>query len=116
MKSFTMCFPILPGKTATWKAFNQELGHSRKVEFDAMMKRCGVSRSRTWLQTTSQGETCFSLHEGSSPDRMVTQLMKVNDSFGQWFKGKMMECHGIDFSGPDSMSKFMVQNGMDCNH
>jgi hypothetical protein len=116
MKSFTMCFPILPGKMETWKAFNQELGHARKVEFDAMMKRCGVSRSRTWLQPMPQGEACFSLHEGSSPDRMISQLVKANDQFGQWFKDKMRECHGVDLDGPQSVSKFVVQMGMDCSH
>ena len=77
MKSFTMCFPILPGKMDAWKSFSQELGHGRKVEFDAMMKRCGVSRSRAWVQKTAQGEVSFELHEGSSPDRMIQMLAKA---------------------------------------
>lgn len=116
MKSFTMCFPILPGKAEAWKAFAKELGHSRKVEFDAMMKRCGVSRSRTWLQKTPTGEVSFALHEGSSPDRLVTQLAKANDPFGMWFKSKIQECHGINLDGPNAIEKFVVDMNMDCNH
>jgi hypothetical protein len=110
-----MCYPILPGKVEAWKAFNKELGHARKAEFDAMMKRCGVSRSRTWLQKMPQGEMSIALHEGSSPDRMMTQLAKANDPFGTWFKTKMMECHGIDL-GTTELEKFVVENNLDCSH
>jgi hypothetical protein len=116
MKSFTLCCPILPGKTEAWKSFNQELGHARKMEFDAMMKRCGVSRSRTWWQKMPQGEMAFVLHEGSSPDRMMNELAKANDPFCMWFKGKVKECHGIDMNAPNASMPVMVELKMDCMH
>lgn len=115
MKAYTMCSPIVSGKVETWKAFNKELSHARKTEFDSMMKRCGISRTRTWLQKTPQGEMAFALHEGSSPDRMMSELAKANDPFCTWFKGKMKECHGIDVEAGGT--GFMVtEQSMDCTH
>ena len=116
MKSFTICTPILPGKSDSWKAFTQELAHARKVEFDAMMKRLGVSRSRTWLQKTPQGDVAFVLHEGSSPDRMMTELAKANDPFAVWFKSKMTECYGVDMNASKVSVPVATELKMDCLH
>lgn len=116
MKSFTLCCPILPGKTEAWRSFNEQLGHARKVEFDAMMKRFGVSRSRTWFEKTASGEFAFILHEGSAPDRMMRELAKANDPFCTWFKSQIKEVHGIDMNSPSPASPAAVELRMDCVH
>ena len=47
-------FPILPGKTADWRAFIAELNGPRQKEFSESRRRAGV-HERTFLQPGTQG-------------------------------------------------------------
>src|SRR4029079_3759460 len=51
MPMMAVAFPILPGKTAEWRAWMDEINGPRRDEFDASRKAAGV-HERTFLQQT----------------------------------------------------------------
>ncbi len=58
-----VAFPILPGKTAEWRAWMEELNGSRRQEFDESRRRAGV-HERTFLQSTPMGDLVIVTLEG----------------------------------------------------
>ena len=58
MPLMAVAFPILPGKTAEWRAWMDELNGARSAEFADSRRRAGV-HERTFLQSTPMGEPLY---------------------------------------------------------
>ena len=99
MATMAVAFPILPGKTAEWRAFMAELNGSRREEFNASRRNAGV-RERTYLQSTPMGDEVIVTLEGDDPGRSFGQMMHATDPFTTWFLGKVKDVHGIDLTAP----------------
>ena len=92
-------FPILPGKTADWRAFMADLNGSRHQEFSDSRRRAGV-HERTFLQATPKGDSVIVTLEGDDPGRSFRQMMTANDAFTTWFVGRVKTIHGVDLATP----------------
>jgi hypothetical protein len=94
-----VAFPILPGKTAEWRSFMDEINGPRQAEFSASRRRAGV-HERTFLQPTPMGDLVIVTLEGDDPVRSFGQMVSATDSFTSWFLERAGAVHGIDLTAP----------------
>jgi len=99
MPMMAVAFPILPGKTAEWHAWMEEINGPRRDEFVESRRRAGV-RERTYLQSTPMGDLVIVTLEGDDPGRSFGQMVSADDAFTKWFIGKAQAVHGVDLSAP----------------
>ena len=93
--------PIVPGKKKSWEAWIAELNGPRKAEFKEMNQRYGLTGHRAWLQQTPDGQhTVIAVHDGPGGDEFLGKLATSEHEFDAWFRGKIEEAHGMDFSAP----------------
>lgn len=90
-------YPILPGKTAAWRTFMEELNGPRHKEFSDSRRKAGV-HERTFLQPTSKGDTVIVTLEGTDPAVAFRQMMGAKDPFTTWFISQVRAIHGIDLT------------------
>jgi len=99
MPMMAVAFPILPGKTAEWRAWMEEINGPRHDEFVESRRRAGV-RERTYFQPTPMGDLVIVTLEGDDPAHAFGQMMSADDAFTKWFLGKVQAFHGVDLSTP----------------
>jgi hypothetical protein len=99
MPMMAVAFPILPGKTAEWRAFMDELNGPRRDEFVASRRRAGV-HERTFLQPTPMGDLVIVTLEGDDPGRSFGQMVHATDAFTTWFVERATAIHGVDLTAP----------------
>jgi hypothetical protein len=93
--------PILPGKLDAWEAWMVELTGPRKAELDDMNARYDLTGHRAWLQQTPDGHhMVVVVLDGPGGDTFMGTLAGSDNGFDAWFRGKVTEVHGVDFSGP----------------
>jgi hypothetical protein len=97
MPMMAVAFPILPGKTAEWRAWMEEVNGPRRAEFDASRSAAGV-HERTFLQQTPMGDLVLVTLEGDDPGRAFGKMMSVDDEFTKWFTERAQAIHGIDLT------------------
>jgi hypothetical protein len=107
MTLIAVAFPILPGKTAEWRAFMKELDGPRHAEFAESRRRAGV-RERTFLQATPMGELVLVTLEGDDPGRSFGQMVSAKDPFTTWFLERVKAIHGVDLAIPMSLPSELV--------
>jgi len=95
MPLMAVAFPILPGKTAEWRAFMEELNGPRREAFVESRRRVGL-HERTFLQQTPMGDLVIVTLEGDDPGHAFGQLMSSTDEFTTWFIERATAVHGID--------------------
>jgi hypothetical protein len=92
-----VAFPILPGKTADWQSFIDELNGPRRADFADSRRRLGV-QERTFLQPTPMGDLVIVTLEGENPARSFGQFVHSTDEFTLWFMERVKAVHGIDLT------------------
>jgi Family of unknown function (DUF6176) len=97
MPMMAVAFPILPGKTAEWRTWMEELNGSRSEEFIDSRRRAGV-HERTFLQSTPMGDLVIVTLEGDDPGRAFGKMMSADDAFTKWFAERAKEIHGVDLT------------------
>ena len=95
MPVMAAAFPILPGKTAEWRTFMEELNGPRREEFLESRRRVGV-HERTFLQQTPTGDIVIVTLEGDDPGHAFGQMMSATDDFTAWFIERATAVHGVD--------------------
>ena len=95
MPLMAAAFPILPGKTAEWRSFAEELNGPRREEFVESRRRAGV-HERTFLQQTPTGDIVIVTLEGDDPGHALGQMMSSSDAFTAWFIDRATAVHGVD--------------------
>jgi len=105
-------FPILPGKTAEWRAFIDELNGPRRSDFVESRIAVGA-RERTFLQSTPMGDLVIVTLEGDDPARSFGQFVTSKDAFTLWFLERVKAIHGVDLAAPmpdGSPSKLVIDS------
>jgi len=112
MPMMAVAFPILPGKTAEWRAFMEEINGPRRAEFLDSRRRAGV-RERTFLQPTPMGDLVIVTLEGDDPGHAFGQMMGAGDAFAAWFIEQASAVHGVDVSAPltGAPSELVIDTG-----
>ena len=96
-----MAIPIAPGKLEAWEAWIAEVNGPRKAEFDDMNARFDLTAHRAWLQKTPDGQNLvIAVHDGPGADEFIGKLAMSDNDFDKWFRGKIEDVHGMDFSAP----------------
>ena len=93
MPMMAVAMPLLPGKTAAWRKWLEELNGPRRQEFVESRQRVGV-RERTFLQPSPMGDLVIVTLEGDDPGSAFGQMMSANDAFSTWFADRAREFHG----------------------
>ena len=78
MPLMAVAFPILPGKTAEWRVFMDELNGPRHAEFIDSRRKAGV-HERTFLQSTPMGDLVIVTLEGDDPGHAFAEMMSADD-------------------------------------
>ena len=99
MALMAVAFPILPGKTAEWRAFVNELGGARHQEFAESRRRAGAHES-TFLQSTPMGDLVIVTLEADDPAASFGRMVSATDPFTRWFLEQVKAVHGVDLSAP----------------
>jgi hypothetical protein len=99
MPLMAVAFPILPGKTAEWHAWMEELNGPRREEFLDSRRRAGV-HERAFLQPTPMGDLVIVTLEGEDPARSFGQMVEAKDAFMTWFIERAKAIHGVDLTAP----------------
>ncbi|MEJ2264486.1 MAG: DUF6176 family protein [Anaerolineales bacterium] len=100
MSQFAMAVPILPGKTQELKRWAQESQGPRRKEYTASRRRLGILFEKVFIQPTPQGDLLLLFFEDVDHARMNQVLASSQDPYDVWFRQKMQEITGIDFSQP----------------
>lgn len=95
MPMMAAAFPILPGKTEEWRAWQAELNGPRYQEFVESRRRAGV-HERTFLQSTPMGDLVIVTLEGDDPEHAFGKMMGATDAFTTWFIERGKTIHGLD--------------------
>jgi hypothetical protein len=111
MPLMAVAFPILPGKTAEWRAWMEELNGPRHAEFADSRRRAGV-HERTFLQPTPMGDLVIVTLEGNDPSGSFGRMINANDAFTTWFLERAQAIHGVDLSAPmtESPSSLVIDS------
>ncbi len=111
MPIVAVAFPILPGKTAEWRSWMDELNGPRRTEFAASREAAGV-HERTFLQSTPMGDLVIVTLEGDDPGRAFGKMMGANDAFTTWFVERARAVHGVDIAQmpPGAPSELVVDS------
>jgi len=112
MPLMAVAFPILPGKTAEWRAWMAEVNGPRHAEFAESRRRAGV-HERTFFQPTPMGDFVIVTLEGDDPGRSFGQMVGAGDAFTAWFLERAQAVHGVDLSAPmtEPLPELVVDSG-----
>jgi hypothetical protein len=94
-----VAFPIVPGKTAEWRSFMDELNGPRHADFSEARRKAGV-QERTFLQATPMGDLVIVTLEGDDPGKSFGQMIHATDPFTVWFLERVKAIHGVDLTAP----------------
>ena len=112
MPLMAVAFPILPGKTAEWRTWMEEVNGPRREEFEASRRQAGV-HERTFLQSTPMGDLVIVTLEGEDPGAAFAKMMGATDAFATWFAQRASEIHGVDLTTPQagSLPELVIDTG-----
>jgi hypothetical protein len=98
-----MTISIIPSKVPAWKAWIRELTQSRKEEFEAFNERMELTLHRAWLAQGSEGPLVIVVVDGPGAKNYVRKLASSREPFDRWFRERVTEYHGLDFSKLDAL-------------
>jgi len=90
--------PVKEDKVEEWKAWIEECQGPRKEEFDEFNERMKLTGHRVWLAQTPQGPMAIVVFDGPGADEFRQKLAKSKEPFDKWFRDRITELHGVDFS------------------
>lgn len=115
----TVCFaaPLLPGRTnADREAMTSCWTGERRDDHVASRRRHGITREAVWIQPTPGGDVAVVLMESADLASAMFGLATSTDDFDQWFRGHLLDVHGIDLSAgmnlPDQVLDYRADGGV----
>ena len=92
--------PILADKLESWKVWINEAATTKLDEFSDFNARMNLTGHKVWLAHTPEGSVAVVNHEGPGGDEFMQKLATSDHPFDTWFRDKVSEFHGIDFTQP----------------
>ena len=76
-------------------------------------RRYGLTRHDAWLAETPAGPFVIVLIEGPGYDDFMPKLGPSQHEFDAWFRGKILEIHGMDITQPPPgpMPELLLKSG-----
>ena len=100
---YAMVAPLARNKVELWKAWTRECTGSRKEEFDAFNERMELTLHRTWLTKGQEGPLVICVFDGPGARNFLRKLANAKEPFDKWFRERITEYHGVDFSKPEAV-------------
>jgi hypothetical protein len=98
--------PLLEDKIDAWKTWiTDECLGSRKEEFDEFNERMGLTLHRAWLSESPHGPLAIVVFEGPGAGTFLQKLATSQEPFDKWFRERVEELHGCDFSELGEMKR-----------
>jgi hypothetical protein len=98
MPSFAFAIPIVPGKEDLDRQTFDEMMGPRREEYEAALRKAGLTRQVVWHQQTPNGTLAVVYVEGDSPEAGIEEFGSSDDVLSAWFRDQMREVHGVDIS------------------
>jgi hypothetical protein len=98
MSGFAFSIPVVPGKEELDRNTLDEMLGARRADYEAALKRAGITRQAIWHQETPVGTVAVVYVEGEDPEAGVARFSASDDEFNTWFREQMKEVHGVDIS------------------
>jgi hypothetical protein len=96
-----MIAPILPGKAEAWRRFMQEMGGSRRGEYEASRRRLGIRVERAWISETRRRTIGIIIIEANHLEQALADLATSDHPFDRWFREQLLTLQGVDLARPD---------------
>jgi hypothetical protein len=100
MKTFSACFPVLPGKEGAGRKFAEECMGPRRKECVEYLKRVGILEETWHLQKTPMGSFVVVHFESEDPAKAFKTLAESSHPFETWFKQQVLQVSGVDLGKP----------------
>jgi hypothetical protein len=100
---YAITVPLLPDKVDAWKSWIHECQGPRRDEFESLNERMELTLHRAWLLQTERGPQVIVVFEGMGSKTFLRRLAKSQEPFDRWFRQRITEYHGVDFSKVDAM-------------
>ena len=100
---YAIAAPLLRNKVEAWKAWIRECQDSRREEFEDLNDRMQLTLHRAWLIQREEGPQVIVVFDGPGAKSFLRNLAKSRESFDQWFRERITEYHGVDFSKVDAI-------------
>lgn len=97
-----LALPILPGKTPAARGFLADLEGPRREDYHRADRAIGVTRELWFLQPTPSGDLLLLYMEGLDLARSFEAFIASQDPLFVWFKERLLEITGQDWSKPPS--------------
>jgi len=98
MPEFSFAAPILPGKTAAWRAAVAEINGPRNAAYQESRRKLGIKREHVSLQSTPMGDMVV-VHMDADQSVFGT-MMQSTSEFDTWFVNSVLvDVHGFDPKG-----------------
>jgi hypothetical protein len=101
---YAITVPLIRNKVDAWKAWIRECQGPRREEFENFNERMELTLHRAWLMQEPQGPRVIVVFEGPGSRNFLRKLANSRESFDQWFRERITEYHGVDFSKVDAMA------------
>lgn len=110
MESLTWSAPILAGKLEAFKALVADTLGQRREEYQQSRQRMGIIREVVSHMATPQGDLACIFQEAEDLAKAFRIAATSDDPFDEWFRGKLVEIHGITpqmLQGPPPATVFV---------
>jgi hypothetical protein len=104
MSGFAFSIPVVPGKEELDRRTLDEMLGERRTDYEAALKRAGITRQSIWHQATPGGTVAVVYVEGEDPQGGVARFGSSDDEFNTWFREQMKEVHGVDIAQVELVS------------
>jgi hypothetical protein len=98
---YAMAVSVIQNKVPAWKAWIRDLTESRKEEFEAFNERMELTLHRVWLTQGHEGPLVIVAVDGPGAKDYLRKLASSKEPFDRWFRERITEYHGVDFSKLD---------------
>ena len=95
---------VLENKVEAWKAWILDCLGPRRQEFDDFNERMGLTLHRAWLMQSRQGPVAIVVFDGPGAEGFLEKMATSREPFDRWFRERVSEFHGIDFSAPGTLA------------
>lgn len=100
MDHSAFALPILPGKMAAARAFQEEIEGRRNSEHTRSERARGIVKELWFVQETPTGDIFVVYLEGPDVTHSLDRFAASQDAFDVWFKQQVAHVTGIDVSVP----------------
>lgn len=98
MDHVCVVFPVISGKSLAAREFMRELDGSRMADYARSEQKIGITKELWFLASLPTGDALVGYIEAADFGKAVGQFGASREPFDVWFKQRMAEVTGVDFS------------------